>query len=438
MIIKEMHLKNFKSFKDERIKMNNFNVILGANASGKSNLMSALTFLRDIHQYGLSNAIAMQGGQKFLTNTKIREKEKLIIEMKMNKSRGEFVYEEKNIDYAIDIKKFSYKLELLFKENDNFIFKEKVTQNVEYVSFDENENDEKEVQKNKKIYGTGIINYVNNNGKVSQKLDTPEDFKKVTKLGNALSIENFPIINTSKNKEESEFLIIQNPFLFRGGMYDFSHFIRNISIYYIDPKKSKKSVQLIGKRKLDEDGGNLALVLNKLLSNKQDKEKLSLYLTKLLPFIKDIEVEKQLDKSIFFKIQEVFQDDPDYDLPSLLLSEGTINVTALVVAMFFEDSDLLCLEEPERNIHPKLLLDLMEMMEDVSKKRQIILTTHNIQIVKKVGIRNVIFLTRDIEGFSRIVVANNNKMIKTFLNNDIGIDEIFLENLIFAGEKDEG
>ena len=38
IILEEIHVENFKSFKNTTIRLNNFNVVVGPNASGKSNL----------------------------------------------------------------------------------------------------------------------------------------------------------------------------------------------------------------------------------------------------------------------------------------------------------------------------------------------------------------------------------------------------------------
>ena len=62
MAITKITLKNFKSFKNLKLELGKFNVIVGANASGKSNFVQIFRFLRDIAEFGLDNAVSMQGG----------------------------------------------------------------------------------------------------------------------------------------------------------------------------------------------------------------------------------------------------------------------------------------------------------------------------------------------------------------------------------------
>ena len=71
MSIKKITATNFKSFEKLEVKPGKFNVPIGANASGKSNFIQILKFLRDITNHGLDNAISMQRGIKYLRNINI-------------------------------------------------------------------------------------------------------------------------------------------------------------------------------------------------------------------------------------------------------------------------------------------------------------------------------------------------------------------------------
>jgi predicted ATPase len=66
-MIRNLHLQNFKSFKDVSINLGRLNVLVGPNMSGKSNLIDVFRLLsRTVAPapgtYGLSNAIAQMGG----------------------------------------------------------------------------------------------------------------------------------------------------------------------------------------------------------------------------------------------------------------------------------------------------------------------------------------------------------------------------------------
>ena len=64
MIIKRVHLLNWKNFREIDVKLGERCFIVGANASGKSNFIDALRFLRDIAKQsgGLQEAVESRGG----------------------------------------------------------------------------------------------------------------------------------------------------------------------------------------------------------------------------------------------------------------------------------------------------------------------------------------------------------------------------------------
>ncbi|MDJ0509324.1 MAG: AAA family ATPase, partial [Crocosphaera sp.] len=81
MRIKSIRVRNFKSFKDCTINFNDFNVVIGSNASGKSNLVQIFKFLKDIEEYGLENAISLQGGVEYFRNNQIGASEDFYLEI---------------------------------------------------------------------------------------------------------------------------------------------------------------------------------------------------------------------------------------------------------------------------------------------------------------------------------------------------------------------
>src|SRR2546427_12426694 len=61
-MIRHLHVDNYKSIQGASIDLGAFNCLIGANNSGKSNLLDVLFFLSDISRYGLGQAIAIHGG----------------------------------------------------------------------------------------------------------------------------------------------------------------------------------------------------------------------------------------------------------------------------------------------------------------------------------------------------------------------------------------
>ena len=210
------------------------------------------------------------------------------------------------------------------------------------------------------------------------------------------------------------------------------YLLGNISIYDFDPKLSKQPAQITGKVDLEENGSNLSIVLKNI---KEDKEKYRQFfnlITDILPFVKELDIDKIADRSLLFKLRETYSSKKF--LPASFLSDGTINISALIVALYFDRkrgvSPLTIIEEPERNIHPYLISKVVDMMKDASSKKQIIVTTHNPEVIKHVGLDNILLISRDKEGFSTVSRPGDKEVVKTFLENEIGIEELYVQNLL--------
>ena len=150
----------------------------------------------------------------------------------------------------------------------------------------------------------------------------------------------------------------------------------------------------------------------------------------ILPFISDLKVEKFADRSLLFTLKERYFNEL---LPASLISDGTINVTALILALYFDEQPLAIIEEPERNIHPHLMSRVMGMMKDASRNKQIIITTHNPELIKHADLDDILLVSRDDEGFTQITRPSEKEEVKVFLQNEIGLDELFVQNMLEAG-----
>ncbi len=79
---------NFKSFREMSFHPDSFTILIGSNASGKSNLIQVFIFLRDIAKYGIGNAISLQGGVDYLRNTVIGPAEECHLRSNTRLRRG--------------------------------------------------------------------------------------------------------------------------------------------------------------------------------------------------------------------------------------------------------------------------------------------------------------------------------------------------------------
>lgn len=410
--LKRVKVKNFKSFHESELEFNEFNVVIGSNASGKSNFTQIFTFLKDISEHGLENAISIQGGVEHLTNIAIGTSKELSIEISFNSyselKRNIFHFRRRPFFGIINL--IDYKFSIKFGGSRGY----KITE--DSITFHMNIIGRRTTDK--KYSGTVILS------KVKGKLKIDSDFPKELEIKTDDIIPNF-----IKNKKlKSSELLLESPYPIYSVYPDWVGFTNDLKIYDFDPKLPKKAVPITGKSELESDGSNASLVLRDVMKTGDTKRKYLNLLKELLPFIDTVKIQKFSDKSILFKIKEKYFD--SHYLPSFLLSDGTISITSLILALYFEDNELIIIEEPERNIHPALLVKLIEMMKDASKQKQIIITTHSPKVVECAGIENIITILRDKDGFSQIEKPSEKEKIIKFIENEISVSDMYIDNIL--------
>ncbi len=419
MFIKRIEIKNFKSFKDLTIDLNNFNVLIGANASGKSNFVNAFRFLRDIMNSGLENAISLQGGVEYLRNLNVGASKNLCFKV-VSEISAYRVHRVKNKDVFIHMEEVIYEFELGFnKRGAGFrLITDRLTQMLEFGEWDRQE------KKPRAFWGKGEVVFSRANGRKNGKIDVQYQIPDSIPISEDVIYPGF----ITREKLPEKTLFLETPFFAYILMPSLEKNFTEIAFYDFDPRLPKKATPITGKAELEEDGSNLSIILRNLLKDKETKQKLFRLINELLPFVSDLAIERFADKSLLFKLKEKYF--VNQYLPASLISDGTINVTAVLIALFFERKPFIIVEEPERNIHPYLISKLVNLMLDASRHKQILITTHNPEFVKHTPLENILLIARDDEGFSTINRPIEKKTIQTFLSNNIGVDELFVQNLL--------
>jgi predicted ATPase len=72
MRLKSVSVSNYKSLRQISWEPGPYTVIIGANASGKSNLADFYDFLSDLYRHGLAIAVARKGGYENIAHRKMR------------------------------------------------------------------------------------------------------------------------------------------------------------------------------------------------------------------------------------------------------------------------------------------------------------------------------------------------------------------------------
>lgn len=124
--------------------------------------------------------------------------------------------------------------------------------------------------------------------------------------------------------------------------------------------------------RLEEDFSNLGLFLNRLRRNPKAKNALLVALRDLYDGLDDFDV------SVEGGTVQVFFTEGDFTIPATRLSDGTLRYLCLLAILCDpEPPPLVCIEEPELGLHPDILPKLADLMIAMSKRTQLIVTTHS-------------------------------------------------------------
>ena len=124
---------------------------------------------------------------------------------------------------------------------------------------------------------------------------------------------------------------------------------------------------------LEEDGRNLSLMLNEL----QHLGVMGTIVEKLRVVYEDV---VDITVRVAGGTVQAFLHERGLrsPIPAARLSDGTLRYLCLLAILYHPTPPpLICLEEPEVGLHPDLISGLAEMLKDASQRTQLIVTTHS-------------------------------------------------------------
>lgn len=330
-MIKKLRVKNFKSLRDIEIELGNFNVLIGPNASGKSNLLDSLAFLSEnLYEKEIMTTFDVRGGF-----------EGLVFGGK----------EEERIEIFIDF--------LLDEEPSSYL-----------LSFDE-----RTIKEEKLIIGEKVIAESNfYKAEAKQKVLRNGTLRDIGTWGFSQSL--IPYFNHPK----------EYPLIHR-----FYTYLSSWKSYGFITQEMRKTLTAEGIFELEKSGGNLAQVLLSLHSeHPKIFSKVEEMLRQGIPEIEELLTPLPLGKNETFIAVRERGFDQRFDYHQL--SDGTLKLLAYITAVALPEPKLLCFEEPENFIHPHLLELLVEILR--KSEKQIILATHSPYFVDLVGTEDIVVVEK--------------------------------------------
>jgi predicted ATPase len=146
-----------------------------------------------------------------------------------------------------------------------------------------------------------------------------------------------------------------------------------------------------------EDASNLALVLNDLQHRPATRRLLMEKLRLFYGGVEDVTTKVQGGTIQVFFHEEGLRT----PVPATRLSDGTLRYLCLLAVLCHpEPPPLICIEEPELGLHPDILPTIADLLVDAAQRTQLIVTTHSESLVSKLsGIpESVVVCDREPEG----------------------------------------
>ncbi len=159
--------------------------------------------------------------------------------------------------------------------------------------------------------------------------------------------------------------------------------IRNVSIFSLNPLNAGQSEKLVTNPVIHEDGSGVVQVLDSLKTG--DREDLfNTIESTLKQYIPEIEKLSFIPGQTVKQLQ-VREKHIDKPIPVSELSEGT-RLTLTILTILFQENppSLICIEEINQGLHPRLFGQIVQLCSDMANKEnmpQIIATTHNPYLV---------------------------------------------------------
>ncbi len=207
---------------------------------------------------------------------------------------------------------------------------------------------------------------------------------------------------------------------------DYLLFSQEFARLFLNNKRISRQKYLDDSR-LDFFASNLEKVLRRLLQNEQTKEELLDLLSLWVPGFENLVVVKD-EISGNFNIQW-FESGSKKPFHRSLMSDGTLNIIALLTALYQTDKpQFLCIEEPENGLNPKVIHDLVELMRNRAKQtgQYIWLSTHSETLVSVLKPEELILVDK-VDGCTRI------KQFQDMNLHGLSLDKAWLSNVLGGG-----
>jgi predicted ATPase len=416
-MITRIEIDGFKSFRDFAVDLQPFQVLIGPNGVGKSNLFDAIKLLSDLAgDRTASDAFRLNRGDSdelftFAEDDETQKQVRFAVELLIDKFISDELSETPSETARTRLR---YDLHIERRTEGGF-YRLYVTHEslIEIL-----QNDDKWIAKDGdqrkkwiKRGGRAAKNFISTEaGKIHRHNENKQGRTLATPIGN---IER-TILSTINSAEHPTIYAVRREML-------------NWRFLQFDPFDLRQPSLRSSETILRTDAANLAAVLWRIFSEDETvKRDIINDMIRLVPGVKNIDVENLRERGEFL-VKAIMRDDSI--LSSRLLSDGTLRLLALVALRNDpQHKGVLCFEEPENGVHR---LRLEQMIDEVLKPlatnfaeddpsyplRQVLVNTHSPILLSHIPLESILLVYAS---GSRPRLTRAASLIQDDSSNDVG------------------
>ena len=375
MQIESIAVRNFRCLRDITLEnLTRMTIVVGPNGSGKSSLFDVFAFLRDALSQNVAAAVAQRGGYRELATR--GEAGPLEITLQFRESGGRLATYQLKIAQAqsrpvVEHEALSYRIGQGGRWGWRFV---------------DNRRGEGEVITNESEYGVSAMKGTDQK-KRKFKLDDPSTLA-IKSFG---QLQEFPIVS------------------------EFRKFIENWHISDFQIADARPSADFGYAEHLSTRGDNVALVAKYLYENHpQQFNRVLQVMRQRVPGVSDVKAKPTEDGRLVLRFQDSNFQDP-FIAPNV--SDGTIKMFAYLVLLYDPNPHpLLAVEEPENQLYPALMRELVEEFHDYAQRGgQVFVSTHSPDILNGAELDEIRWLVKE-NGFTMVRRASESELLRALVH----------------------
>jgi predicted ATPase len=384
--IESLKVKNYRALRDlELINITPLTVFLGPNGSGKSTIFDVFAFLSECFTVGLRKA--------WDNRNRLRE-------IRSRNADGPIEFELKYRETP-ESPIITYRLEIDEVNGMPFVLRERL-------------------QWKRQSYGAPyrFLDFENGRGTVTAG-ETPDAGDE--RIEEQLASPDVLAVNTLGQ-------LARNP-----RVNALREFITGWYLSYLSADNTRGVPDSGPQERLSETGDNLPNVIQYLREQHPDRLGYMLeQLSQRVPRLEAVTADVMPDGRLLLQIKDAPFERP---IMAKFASDGTLKMLAYLTVLYDPTPPrLIGIEEPENQLHPRLLQPLAEECRAASANSQLMVTTHSPFFVNGLKPKELWVLYRDIDGYTQAKRASDMENIQDFVQNGALLGDLWMEGQFDVGD----